>query len=68
MATKRKESFKTALRKYEGSAADKRRDAAGAKRMGVSKAAFERSPQDRREDRLNAKKLQKRDNAKRGRK
>lgn len=66
MATKRKESLKTAERKYRASDADKRRDAAGAKRMGVSTAAYARTAQDRREDRANAKKLQKRDNAKRG--
>ena len=63
MATTRKESLKTALRKYEDSPADNRRDAAGAKKMGISKRAYERTPEDKREDVKNAKKLQAKDNA-----
>ena len=66
MASRKPETLKTALRKYEGSPADNRRDAAGAKKRGITKAAFERSAADKREDLANAKKLQKRDNAKRG--
>lgn len=37
-------------RRYEGSAADKREDARGAKRAGVSLKAYERTAADRRED------------------
>ena len=37
-------------RKYEGSAEDEAEDARGAKAMGVSKGAYERTPRDKRED------------------
>jgi len=63
MATKKKESLKTALRKYEDSPTDNRRDAAGAKKMGITKRAYERTADDKREDVKNAKKLQAKDNA-----
>jgi hypothetical protein len=36
--------------RYEGSPPDQRRDAIGAKKMGVSKAAYERTAKDRRQD------------------
>jgi hypothetical protein len=37
-------------RKYEGSAADRREDAAGAKRLGISQRQYEKTAQDRKED------------------
>lgn len=61
------ESLKTALRKYEGSPEDNRRDAAGAKKLGISPAAYQRTAQDKREDLVNARKLQAKDNGKRER-
>ncbi len=44
-------------RKYEGSPADRREDAAGARKLGVSKAAYERTARDRREDAAGRRKL-----------
>lgn len=38
-------------RKYEGSAADEAEDARGAKAMGLSKKAYEKTSRDKREDR-----------------
>mgnify|MGYP003335175225 CR=1 FL=1 len=44
-------------KKYEGSAADKRKDKAQAKKHGMSQKAWERSAMDRKEDRAGQKKL-----------
>lgn len=38
-------------RSYEGSAKDIRQDRKGARRLGISQKAYERTPQDRAEDR-----------------
>jgi hypothetical protein len=38
-------------RRFEGSPADIRKDKAGAKKLGISMKAYEKTPQDRAEDR-----------------
>jgi hypothetical protein len=46
--------------RYEGSKADKREDAKGAKKLGVSKGLYERTAMDKREDAAGQRRMAKR--------